>query len=121
MRDYIRRKDALSALDKVVRKLNLKPDHKRLLLEAVEGAPPVAIRADEHSSWMHDKSGIFHCRKCDFMLGFGTPYCPKCGAKMDHECEGCVFWHKSAKVCCNSDSEHFMDYFINGCSSKEDE
>lgn len=121
MADYIRRADALSALDKVVRGIRLAPAHRKQILGIVEEVPPVEIHDGEHSSWMRDKSGIFHCRKCDFMLGFGTPYCPKCGAKMDRECEGCHFWHQTAKVCCNLDSEHFMNYYSNGCSSKEDE
>ena len=46
--------------------------------------PAAEVEPVRHSKWVADV-GEYYCARCKYEMQYVTPYCPKCGCKMDGE------------------------------------
>lgn len=54
------------------------------VLERIENAPTEDVTPVLHGYWIDNKhTDTVICSKCQKCFSYETPYCPKCGAKMD--------------------------------------
>lgn len=85
MSDYIKREDALKAVDAFI---GTDPIAERIKL-----IPSVDVAPVRHGRWEDYEENTWQCSECgeQFYLEDGTPqeneyrYCPNCGARMDGE------------------------------------
>lgn len=53
-----------------------------LIVNAFDDMPAADVEPVRHSKWIADV-GEYYCARCENEMQYVTPYCPKCGAKMD--------------------------------------
>ena len=95
MADYIRREDALKALQN---------NFYSTAMDIINRVPPADVAPVRHGHWIGEGDGyadgelvfnVWHCSECDYCIDDGTDdperlpkYCPGCGALMDGGNEG---------------------------------
>ena len=55
-----------------------------LIVNAFDDMPAADVKLVRHSKWVADV-GEYYCARCKYEMQYVTPYCPKCGCKMDGE------------------------------------
>lgn len=53
-----------------------------LIVNAFDDLPNADVEPVRHSKWVADV-GEYYCARCGYEMQYVTPYCPKCGCKMD--------------------------------------
>ena len=76
MSDYIKREDALKAVDAFI---GTDP-----IVERIKLIPSADVAPVRHGRW-EKEYGHYKCLLCNCLDDFADNYCPNCGAKMDGE------------------------------------
>ncbi len=86
---YIERNAAIYVIAKISNESDMPEDwHKGMsvAMSSVCRIPAADVVPVRHGRWMEHKSWA-KCSECGYLLGFETPYCPDCGARMDGDGE----------------------------------
>lgn len=83
MNDYIKREDALKAVDDIV----CDADDAERTCDRIIDLPSADVVPVRHGRWSKEW-GNYKCSLCEALDDFVDNYCPNCGAKMDEgECD----------------------------------
>lgn len=83
MNDYIKREDAMAAVDKCRCDTFQQLNGMKGYLNAI---PPANVAEVKHSVWRvasTDPDKEYECMRCKEAVGWKYLYCPNCGARMD--------------------------------------
>lgn len=81
-KEYIEREAAIEEIENADVMCDIPADAYRVLRRYIDRIPAADVVPVRHGRWMEHKSWA-KCSECGYLLGFETPYCPNCGARMD--------------------------------------
>lgn len=70
---------------RITGKIGGKHDFEAIPIKSVENAPTLDVVPAAHGRWLKTIMDDYECSNCLYPMDYITPFCPRCGAKMDGE------------------------------------